>query len=113
MRLIADWLIPVAAAIERVDQRASFDGLLERLDDQPLDVRIVDRPRFARSRLIVKAVDASTDEPTAPLTHRVGITTQAGGDVLALLTGSCLPPLHVAGRLTRHARRLTLHVLAD
>jgi len=43
------------------------------------------------------------DEPTVPLTHRVGITTQAGGDVLALLTGSCLP--HPARRRTSHPPR--------
>jgi len=54
MRLIADWLMPVAAAIERVDQWvASAGGLLERLHDHVLDVCVGDRAWLSGPRLVV------------------------------------------------------------
>jgi hypothetical protein len=60
----ASWagrVMPVAPAIERVDQCVAFGRpLLERLDDHPLDLLIADTARLAGPRLVVQPV-----KPTA------------------------------------------------
>src|SRR5215211_9501493 len=82
IRLTADWLIPVAAAIERVDQCvASFGCLLERLHDHPLHLLVRDRARLARPRLVMQPVNPAPREPSPPPADRVGITAQLGRDL--------------------------------
>src|SRR5215211_1825105 len=57
-------------------------GLLERLDDHPLDIVIADRARLARAGLIVQAIDAPLSEPCPPLADRRRMTPQLGPDLL-------------------------------
>src|SRR5437879_6592640 len=66
--------------------RGVWRGLLERLDDHPLDILIVDRARLARTRLVVQPIKATPREATPPTAHRRGCATQPRSDLLAGLT---------------------------
>src|SRR6266480_1567292 len=67
MRLTADWLIPVAAAIERVDQCVALAGLSSSVFTITRSTSsVADRARLARPWLIVQAIEAAPGEPAAP-----------------------------------------------
>src|SRR5262249_53009579 len=57
--------------------------LLERLHDHPLDVRVRERPRLARPRLVVQTITPAPSEAHTPLAHRAGVTAKRGGDLIA------------------------------
>jgi hypothetical protein len=72
IRLTADWDMPVAAAIERVDQwvapsERSFQGL----HNHNFDVVVGDRSRCPRARLVMEALQTVLSEARPPLGHRV------------------------------------------
>ena len=70
IRDTADWLIPVALAIDRVDQWVASTGVSSRVfDDETIDVVVVDRARRSGPGLVVKALEALEQEPAAPLAH--------------------------------------------
>ena len=86
IRLMADWDIPVAAAIDRVDRCVALSGLgLQRGHDDPLNVFVADRAGLARSGLVVKAIEPALSKTHPPLAHRGVSATQPGGDVDAAL----------------------------
>jgi hypothetical protein len=65
IREIAAWLIPVAAAIDRVDQCVSSPGprFFQRLGDDQLDLLIGDLPRHGGPRVITQALQPGHLEP--------------------------------------------------
>src|SRR5215207_9907700 len=74
IRLTADWLIPVAAAIDRVDQCVALAGCSS---------SVFTITRSTCSSLIVQTVDPAPSKPAPPLTHRVVVTAQIGRDLAA------------------------------
>jgi hypothetical protein len=55
-------------------------GFFERLDDHRLDVIVGDGARCARARFVVETIEPVSQEPTAPLAHRVRIDAQSLSD---------------------------------
>jgi hypothetical protein len=56
--------------------RGVFGPLFERECDHAFDVRIVDRARGSRPRLIQQAIDPKLEKTSAPLGHRLAIDTE-------------------------------------
>jgi hypothetical protein len=67
IRLTADWVIPVALAIERVDQWVASVGVSSSLDDHALDVLVADRAGLARPGLVMQAIPPALNEAVPPL----------------------------------------------
>ena len=63
--------------------RRVWRALLKRLDDHTLDVIIADRPRLARTRLVVQPVQTAPREPPAPAPDSLRAAAQPRRDVLA------------------------------
>src|SRR5207245_2378215 len=67
MRLTALWLIPVAAAIDRVDQCVASAGCSSSVFTITRShVLVADRARLARPRLVVQTIKAAAREPAPP-----------------------------------------------
>ena len=56
-------------------------GLLERLDDHPLDVGIAHRARRTGTGIVPQTVETQLDEPTPPLADGVLVHPEAAGDL--------------------------------
>ena len=82
MRLTADWLMPVASAIDRVDQCvASAGALLERLDDHRFDAVAADASWHPGSHLVKESIETITRKASSPLADRDRMNPQCRGDL--------------------------------
>src|SRR3990172_1344481 len=84
MRLTAVWLIPVAAAIERVDQCVALAGCSSSVFTitRSMSSSRIER-RLARPRLVMQPVQTTLGEPSPPPADRRGIAAQLRRDLPA------------------------------
>src|SRR5437763_15914214 len=71
IRLTADWLIPVAAAIDLVDQCVAPPAAPQSVSDHPLHLLVPDRARLPRPWLAMQPVEATSRKTGPPLPDRV------------------------------------------